>query len=175
MLIFLDYLGQSSHLKETAMTRNVMNLTGSVTLPSAFFNRWLVVDVSPGWQLVSQVLLALHITLLRGGIIGSCWQRVLFCQGALFFSPHATSSTSAPACLLASHKRHLPPPFPPLLSSTTNTTFRFRLSLILSVFLSLPLSFWRAVPTQRAPITPPCGLSWTLTTRGAHTKRADVF
>lgn len=66
MLIFLDYLGQSTHLKETAMTRNVVNLTGSVTLLSAFFNRWLVVDVPPGWQLVSQVLLALHITLLRG-------------------------------------------------------------------------------------------------------------
>lgn len=35
-------------------------------LVSVAFNRWLVADIPAGWHLVSQVLLALHITLLQG-------------------------------------------------------------------------------------------------------------
>jgi len=45
-------------------------MRGSQMLASAFFNRCLVVDVPVGWQLVSQVLLALHITLLQGVRVG---------------------------------------------------------------------------------------------------------
>ena len=43
---------------------------GSGMLASAFLNRWLVVGVPLGWKWVSQVLFALHVTLLRGGIGG---------------------------------------------------------------------------------------------------------
>lgn len=43
-----------------------MDSVGTLMWESEFFNRWLVVDVPPGWQLVSQVLLALLITLLWG-------------------------------------------------------------------------------------------------------------
>lgn len=47
-----------------------------------------------------------------------CWQRVLFCQGVLFFSPCPTSPHSAP-WLLVSHMRLLPLSFSRLASPST--------------------------------------------------------
>lgn len=115
-------------------------------------------------------------SLCFGGNHWSCWQRVLFCQGALFFSPRATSPTSAPhgfwpqrrgpsLCLARAiaaihHQHHLPlSPFPHFIS------------LPRSVFLSL----LRPVPTQTDSINPTCDLCSTLTSRGTHKKKRVVF
>lgn len=85
--------GSYRTLTLTSTRGNRMNLMSTLMWLSEFFNRWLVVDVPPGWQLVSQVLLALLITPLWAEIIGRVG-RVLFCQGALFFSPRTMSPTS---------------------------------------------------------------------------------
>lgn len=115
-------------------------------------------------------------SLCFGGNRWSCWQRVLFCQGALFFSPRATSPTFSPAWLLASKKRPLPLSsscyrcYPPPTSPST-FTFPHFISLPRSVFLSL----LRPVPTQTDSINPTCDLCSTLTSRGTHKNKRVVF
>lgn len=113
----------------------------------------------------------------------SCWQRVLFCQGALFFSPCATcptlaqhgsgsctKSTACPSlsrCLgSTSHQcSHPPPATPP--STLTSPHF---ISLCSSLLASL-----RAALTQMDPINPSCDLSLTLTSRAAHKMNRHFF
>lgn len=114
--------------KRKSITRNWMN-NKQRDVGGAFFNRWLVVDVPPGWQLVSQVLLALHITLLRGESLVVLAESAVLSRCIILFTMRRVPNFS-PAWLLASHKKQLP-------LTTTNITFHFHLSLILSVFLSL--------------------------------------
>lgn len=131
-----------------------------LALASAFFNRWLVADVPPGWQLVSQVLLALHITLPEGEwggvggeeeIIGGAGREC--CSVKVHYSSHHVSwlqPRMAPGLTSlspSSSRLH-----PSLLSSSASVTFRFHLSLHLSVFcLSLSRGlFWH----RRIPLTP---------------------
>lgn len=129
----------SSHFKSTSITGNWMNITDR--LAAAFFNRWLAADVPPGWQLVSQVVLALHITPLQGGggVIG-CIGRER-CSVKVHYSSHHMLN---PACGASSLAREaaLPRPCfsvalsPPSLhwydllpgSTSTSTPFSFSIS-----------------------------------------------
>lgn len=119
----------------TSTRGNRMNLIGTLMWQSEFFNRWLVVDVPQGWQLVSQVLLAPLITPLRAEIIGRVG-RVLFCQGALFFSPRTMSPTSGLRGFWP-HTRGLFFYLAHAIASTVDVTFTHFLSLCRSFFSSL--------------------------------------
>lgn len=95
------------HRKVTSVASKLMTLTCSVMLASAFFNRWLVVDVPPGWQLVSQVLLALRITLLQGeSLVVLAGSAVLSRCIILFTKSHVPNFI--PAWLQVSQKKQLP-------------------------------------------------------------------
>lgn len=134
-------------LKVTSITGNCIYLLGSVMLASAFFNRWLVVDVPPGWQLVSQVLLALHITLLRGESLVVLAESAVLSRCIILLTTRRVPNFS-PAWLLASHKRRLPLSFshnssqrcyhlpPSSLSTFTSPSF-YQSSSPLSLSLSL--------------------------------------
>lgn len=131
----------SSHFKSTSITGNWMNITDR--LAAAFFNRWLAADVPPGWQLVSQVVLALHITPLRGGggVIGRIGRER--CSVKVHYSSHHMLN---PACGASSLAREAAPPslffsrsqpsLPSLIWSTT------RLNLNFYAFLLLHFSLW---------------------------------
>lgn len=100
-------------------------------------------------------------SLCFGGNHWSCWQRVLFCQGALFFSPCVTSPTLVPHGSW-SHTRNgsfCPFPFCPLPPIAT-IIFHFHLSLILSVFLpplfSLSGLYWHRQIPLTLPLICPC-------------------
>ncbi len=110
--------------KRKSIPRNWMN-NKQRDVGGAFFNRWLVVDVPPGWQLVSQVLLALHITLLRGGIIGRVGREC--CSVKVHYSfhhaprpqlqPRMAPGLTQEAAPSDYHQHHLPlPPFPHFIS-----------------------------------------------------------
>lgn len=121
-------------------------------LASAFLNRWLVVGVPPGWQLVSQVLRVLHFILLRGkslvvlaesAVLSRCI--ILFTQRHVpDFSPAWQQLTLSFSTIIYYHQHHL------------------HLSLILSVFLSLSSSLWGLVWHRWIPLTLPviCPQLW---------------
>lgn len=155
----------SSHFKSTSITGSWMNITDR--LAAAFFNRWLAADVPPGWQLVSQVVLALHITPLRGGggggggVIGRVGRER--CSVKVHYSSHHMLN---PACGASSLAREAAPPslffsrsqsfLPSLIWSTTNLHLNFYAFLLLHFSLwGFFLLFWhRQIPLTLSLICP---------------------
>lgn len=151
----------SSHFKSTSITGNWMNITDR--LAAAFFNRWLAADVPPGWQLVSQVVLALHITPLRGGggVIGRIGRER--CSVKVHYSSHHMLN---PACGASSLAREAAPPslffsrsqpsLPSLIWSTTRLNLNFYAFLLLHFSLwGFFLLFWhRQIPLTLSLICP---------------------
>lgn len=101
------------------------------------YNRWLRLLMFPRGGSWCHRCCSRSTSLRFGGNHCLCWQRVLFCQGALSFSPCVTSPTLVPRDSWSHTRRssfcsflfqlHLPL----LLSFTFNITFRFHLPLIL--------------------------------------------
>ena len=131
-------------------------------LVTAFYNRWLVVDVPLGCQLVSQVLLAIHITLLQGESLVVLAESAVLSRCIILFTVcHIPNFSPAWSCTKNS-SFSLSFSFPSLLSSTPNLTF------IVPFYESFCL-------TQTDPINPTCDLSSTLTSRGTHKKKKTIF
>lgn len=160
----------SSHFKSTSITGNWMNITDR--LAAAFFNRWLAADVPPGWQLVSQVVLALHITPLRGGggVIGRIGRER--CSVKVHYSSHhmlnpacGASSLAREAALVFQSLSALPP-------FTDMIYYQAQPQLLrLSPSPFLPLRVSSSFLTQTDSINSLSDLSLTLTSRVTHTPK----
>lgn len=133
------------NLKVMSIRRNWMNSIGTSIFGSELGGQLLMLPPGGSWC----HRCCLHSSSLcfgRGGVIG-CVGRVLFCQGALFFSPCTMSPTSAlrgfwphtRGFSLYCYRYHLPPTS---LSTFASPSF-------LSVFLFISFSFEACSDTAR--------------------------